>query len=60
MYLIYCPNDQELDAWAKIELARVANQMPTTNSFWSYIKSKWLQKTQMWVVALLQNVGAVH
>jgi hypothetical protein len=22
MYNTYCPNDQELDAWAKVELAR--------------------------------------
>jgi hypothetical protein len=50
MYNTNCPNDQKLDAWAKTELARVANEMPITNSFWSYIKSKWLQKIQMWVV----------
>jgi hypothetical protein len=50
MYSIDCRNDQELNAWAKAELARVANEMPIVNSFWSYIKSDWLQKTQMWMV----------
>jgi hypothetical protein len=39
-----------LDPWAKAKLAREKNEMPIANSFWSYIKSKWLQKTQMWVV----------
>ncbi len=38
MYNTNCPNDQELDPWAKAKLARVANEMPTVNSFWSYIK----------------------
>ncbi len=42
MYNTDCPNDQELDPWAKVEFAKVVNEMPTTNSFWSYIKSKWL------------------
>jgi hypothetical protein len=50
MYNTNCPNDQKLDPWAKVELARVANEMPTINSFWNYIKSEWLQKTQMWMV----------
>jgi hypothetical protein len=38
MYNTDCPNDQELDSWAKDELARVANEMPIVNSFWSYIR----------------------
>jgi hypothetical protein len=49
MYNTYCPNDHEF-AWAKVELARVVNEMPIANSFWSYIKFKWLQKTQLQVV----------
>jgi hypothetical protein len=40
MYNTNCPNDQELDPWANVELARATNEMPTTNSFWSYIKSE--------------------
>ncbi len=44
MYNTDCPNDQKLDAWEKTKLAMVAYEMPTTNSFWSYIKFKWLQK----------------
>ncbi len=32
-----CPNDQELDRWAKAELAKVANEMPTINSFQSFV-----------------------
>jgi len=50
MYNTNCPNDQELDPWAKVKLARAINEMPTANSFWSYIKLEWLQKTQMWLV----------
>jgi len=50
MYNTNCPNDQKLDPWEKAELARVANEMPTINSSWNYIKSEWLQKTQMWMV----------
>ncbi len=38
MYNTNCPNDQELDPWAKVKFARVANEMPIANSFWSYIK----------------------
>jgi hypothetical protein len=33
MYNANCPNDQELDAWAKIYLVKVANEMSITNSF---------------------------
>jgi hypothetical protein len=50
MYNTDCPNDQELDSWAKDELARVANEMPIVNSFWSYIRFEWLQKIEMWMV----------
>ncbi len=42
MYNTNCPNDQVLDPWAKVEFVKVANEMPIGNSFWSYIKSKWL------------------
>jgi hypothetical protein len=37
MYNTNCPNDQELNRWAKAELRKVANEMPTINSFWSSI-----------------------
>jgi hypothetical protein len=50
MYYIDCPNDQELNSWAKVELARLTNEMPIVDFFWSYIKFGWLQKTEMWVV----------
>jgi hypothetical protein len=50
MYNTNCPNDQKLDSWVKVELARVANDMPIVDSFWSYIKFEWLQKIEMWVV----------
>ncbi len=28
MYRIDCPNDQELDPWAKVELTRATNECP--------------------------------
>jgi len=42
MYNTNCLNDQELDLWAKVEFARVANEMHIANSFWSDIKFEWL------------------
>ncbi len=45
-----CPNDERINEWAKVELAKVANEIPIVDSFWSYINSKWLQKINMWVV----------
>jgi hypothetical protein len=60
MYNTNCPNDQELDIGAKAELERVANEMPTINSFWNYIKSEWLQKTQMWMVGNHNLPSIVH
>jgi hypothetical protein len=41
MYNTNCPNEQKLDPWdpwAKVKFARLANEMPIANSFWSYIK----------------------
>ncbi len=42
-----------MDAWVKVKLARVVNDMPTTNSFWSYIEFEWLQKIECgWLVVV--------
>jgi hypothetical protein len=50
MYNTNCPNDQYMDAWAKCEVERVANNLPTSKAFWMYVKFEWLSKTKMWVV----------
>lgn len=50
LYNMDYPNDQRINEWAKVELAKVANEIPIVDSFWSYINSEWLQKTNMWVV----------
>jgi hypothetical protein len=44
MYNTDCPNDQKLDPCTKVELVRASNEIPTANSFWNYIKYKWIQK----------------
>jgi hypothetical protein len=35
-----------MDAWVKVKLAKVVNDMPTTNSFSSYLEFEWLQKIE--------------
>jgi hypothetical protein len=38
--------------WAKCEvLERVTNNLLAIEAFWMYVKSKWLSKTEMWVVS---------
>jgi hypothetical protein len=44
------PKDQDIDAWAKNEVERVANKLIVAKTFWRYVKLKWLAKTKMWVV----------
>jgi hypothetical protein len=42
-----------MDAWVKVKLAKVINDMPIINSFWSYTKFKWLQKIECgWLVVI--------
>jgi hypothetical protein len=50
MYNTNCPNDQDMDAWVKCEVERMANNLPVAKAFWMYVKSRWLSKTIMWVV----------
>jgi hypothetical protein len=33
MYNIECPNDQEMDAWAKFKVEQMENNLPTTKAF---------------------------
>jgi hypothetical protein len=52
MYNTNCPDDQNMDAWAKCEVVeRVANNLLVIEAFWMYVKSKWLSKIEMWVVS---------
>jgi hypothetical protein len=44
------PRRQEMNAWGKSELERVANNFLIPKVFRLYVKSKWLPKTGMWVV----------
>jgi hypothetical protein len=50
LYNIDYPKDQEMDAWAKSKLERVANNLLAIEAFWLYVKFEWLPKTGMWVV----------
>jgi hypothetical protein len=50
MHHINCLKVQEMDAWAKSKLERVANNLLVVETFWLYVKSEWLPKTRMWVV----------
>jgi hypothetical protein len=50
MHNTNCLEDQDIDAWAKSEVERVANKLTATEAFWKYVKSKWLAKTKRWVV----------
>jgi hypothetical protein len=50
MYNTYCLNDKEMDAWAKFEVERMANNLPFAKAFWMYVRSKWHPKTIIWVV----------
>ncbi len=50
MYNTNCPNDQDMDAWVKCEVERMANKLLATKAFWMCVKYKWLLKTVLWVV----------
>lgn len=45
-----CPEDQDIDTWAKSEVEKMPNKLTTIEAFWRYVKSEWLAKTEMWVV----------
>jgi len=50
MYNTNCLDDQDMDAWVKCEVERVANNLLATKAFWMYVKSEWLSKIEMWMV----------
>jgi hypothetical protein len=50
MYNTNCPDGQDMDAWVKCEVEGMANNLLDAETFWMYVKSKWLSKTEMWVV----------
>jgi hypothetical protein len=50
MHNTNCSEDQYINAWAKSEAERVANELIVVEALWRDVKLEWLAKTKMWVV----------